>query len=137
VADLVRPTAQQRGIALVVHGAGSAPVAGAALSAILINLLANAVRAATTTVQLAVTADEHGAVRLLVADDGPGFPPELAERLRAAAIRGEILPGEPGFGLGLSLVVDRIRSLRGHLVLARSDAAGSCLEVHLPPPGQE
>jgi signal transduction histidine kinase len=81
-----------------------------ALARLLVNLLDNAVRHAATRVCVSVREDGGWAV-LTVTDDGPGIPPEDAERvfgrftrLDDARARVEAADGEEGAGLGLAIV---------------------------------
>jgi signal transduction histidine kinase len=82
-----------------------------ALARLLVNLLDNAVRHAASGVCVSVLQDGGWAV-LTVTDDGPGIPPEDAERVfrrfarldDARARAGEDRAGEEGAGLGLAIV---------------------------------
>ena len=82
-----------------------------ALARLLVNLLDNAVRHAASRVCVSVREDGGWAV-LTVTDDGPGIPPEDAERVfrrfarldDARARAGEDSAGEEGAGLGLAIV---------------------------------
>jgi signal transduction histidine kinase len=80
-----------------------------ALSRLLVNLLDNAVRHATSEVCVSVRGDDGWAV-LIVSDDGPGIPAEDTERAfgrfsrldEARSRTGE--EGVEGAGLGLAIV---------------------------------
>jgi signal transduction histidine kinase len=95
------------------EAAGACVVAGDqdALARLLVNLLDNAVRHAASRVCVSVREDGGWAV-LTVTDDGPGIPPEDAERVfgrfarldDARARAGEDSAGEEGAGLGLAIV---------------------------------
>jgi signal transduction histidine kinase len=94
------------------EAAGACVVTGDqdALARLLVNLLDNAVRHAATRVCVSVREDGGWAV-LTVTDDGPGIPPEDAERvfgrftrLDDARARVEAADGEEGAGLGLAIV---------------------------------
>ena len=82
-----------------------------ALARLLVNLLDNAVRHAASRACVSVREDGGWAV-LTVTDDGPGIPPEDAERVfrrfarldDARARAGEDSTGEEGAGLGLAIV---------------------------------
>jgi signal transduction histidine kinase len=82
-----------------------------ALSRLVVNLLDNAVRHAASRVCVSVREDGGWAV-LTVTDDGPGIPPEDAERVFRRFARlddardraGEDRAGEQGAGLGLAIV---------------------------------
>ena len=93
--------------------AGPCVVAGDqdALARLLVNLLDNAVRHAASQVSVSVREEDGWAV-LTVTDDGPGIPPEDAERVfgrfarldDARARAGEDSAGQEGAGLGLAIV---------------------------------
>lgn len=93
--------------------AGACVVAGDqdALARLLVNLLDNAVRHAASQVCVSVR-EEGGWAVLAVTDDGPGIPPEDAERVfgrfarldDARARAGDDSAGEEGAGLGLAIV---------------------------------
>ena len=95
------------------EAAGACVVAGDqdALARLLVNLLDNAVRHAASQVCVSVREDGGWAL-LTVTDDGPGIPPEDAERVfgrfarldDARARAGEDSAGEEGAGLGLAIV---------------------------------
>jgi signal transduction histidine kinase len=96
-----------------------------------LNLMENAIRHTPpgTHVRAAV-ATENGHVVLTVADDGPGVPDELRERIFERFTRGT---GDRGgsFGLGLSIVRAVAESHDGTVILAPS-AAGARFVVTLP-----
>ena len=92
------------------EAAGPCVVAGDpdALARLLVNLLDNAVRHAASRVCVSVLRDGGWAV-LTVTDDGPGIPPEDAERVfgrfaRLDDARARRARGEEGAGLGLAIV---------------------------------
>jgi signal transduction histidine kinase len=65
---------------------------------------------------------EGPVVALAVADEGPGIPPDQRERVFARFYRG-LESGEPGAGLGLSIVA-RIAALHGARVELRDGPGG-------------
>lgn len=93
------------------------------------NLLENAVRHAEAMVT--VTAARDGAeVSIIVADDGPGIPPEQM----AQAVQPGIRLDERGEGHGFGLAIARELSelYRGGLTLATADGGGLMATVRLP-----
>ena len=106
VADLYAPVAEARGITLR-HSGIAAPVDGDPdlLFQSLANLLDNALKYTPEggSVTLHVTSDEHTATAV-VADSGPGVPPEEREAVLRRFYRLESARSTPGSGLGLSLV---------------------------------
>jgi len=97
-----------------------------------INLLENALRhtppGTRISVSTATTADE---ATLVVQDDGPGVPPELASTLFERFVRGA---GDRGgsFGLGLAIVRAVAESHGGSVTLEPDAASGARFVVRLP-----
>jgi signal transduction histidine kinase len=68
---------------------------------------------------------------LSVADSGPGIPQDEQERIFQNYQRGRLAQGQPGAGLGLS-VVRRIATLHGGRVRLQSQPGhGTCFVVEL------
>ena len=106
VADLYAPLAESRDITFR-HSGIEAPVDGDAdlLFQSLANLLDNAIKYTPEggAVTLHVTSDDD-TVTVVVADSGPGVPPEEREPILRRFYRLEPARSTPGSGLGLSLV---------------------------------
>ena len=96
-----------------------------------LNLMENAIKHTPdgTHVRAAVER-EDGNVRLTVADDGPGIPLELRDRVFERFVRGE---GDRGgsFGLGLA-IVRAVAEAHGGTVELGTSAAGTRFVVTLP-----
>ena len=99
------------------------------------NLLDNACKWASTSVDITVSAeragDSHGlSLVILVDDDGPGLP----EESRSSAVkRGQRLDEtKPGSGLGLSIVADLAHLYKGRLTLDVSPKNGLRARLDLP-----
>ena len=114
--DIVLREAAHHGIdseiAIDVSAVSAAHVIGDAsqLTRLVRNLLGNAVRHATSTVEISLS-ETDGRTRLTVTDDGDGVPPETAERIferfgRAGDARTR---HDGGSGLGLAIVRDIAR----------------------------
>ena len=69
-------------------------------------------------------------LRLLVADDGPGFPAAGQDELLRRGVRGDT--AAPGHGIGMSIVHDLVALMGGKLSLGRSDLGGAEVVVELP-----
>ncbi|MEM1205050.1 MAG: HAMP domain-containing sensor histidine kinase [Acidobacteriota bacterium] len=98
----------------------------AGIRAVLRNLLDNALKATETGGRVTVSARQEGrGVRLDVADDGVGFPPEKAERLfeKFYRVGPELRRTRTGSGLGLYLVRGSV-TLEGGDVTAASEGPG-------------
>ncbi|HYE51232.1 MAG TPA: HAMP domain-containing sensor histidine kinase [Azospirillaceae bacterium] len=120
VAELYEPAAELKGVVLAVDAAAPVAVPGneQLLAQALANLVDNAVKytPAGGRVSLSVEGTPSGA-RAVVADTGPGIPEAERERVRGRFARLERDQGEPGSGLGLSLVEAVAHRHRGRLLL--------------------
>lgn len=100
------------------------------LSRVLDNLLANAMRFATSKVRVQLSANKEY-VCLLVADDGPGIPEHKRERVLQPFVQLERSSNHNGLGLA---IVERIAIAHGgHVTVDSStDMGGAELRVYLP-----
>ncbi|WP_253278219.1 hybrid sensor histidine kinase/response regulator [Variovorax paradoxus] len=134
---MVRPQAENKGLAFVYTHAGELPAWVHAdakwLRQILINLLTNAVRFTDSgTVTLHVDARRE-VLRFDVVDTGIGVAPQDHLRIfepfeRGAAGRRR---GEPGTGLGLTITALLTSLMGGELVMAHTSPAGSTFSVRV------
>jgi signal transduction histidine kinase len=69
------------------------------INQIFLNLLDNALRAGAKKLSIEIAGHEHGQIQVRIADDGPGVPPELRDRIFDAFVSGSV----KGSGLGLYL----------------------------------
>jgi signal transduction histidine kinase len=103
------------------------------LARVVANLASNAERHATDRVTFELR--EHGdTAKLVVADDGPGIPPEHKETIFKRFTRlDEARSREAGgFGLGLAIVADIVARHDGTVSVVSQDGAGARFEVTLP-----
>jgi signal transduction histidine kinase len=70
-------------------------------------------------------------VEIVVADDGPGLPHELAEKVFEAGWRADPADGHDGAGLGLALVRRLATAAKGTVTVRPVDA-GTAFAVRLP-----
>jgi two-component system sensor histidine kinase KdpD len=97
----------------------------AQLEQVLNNLLENAVRHTPEGTHVRVAARAVGsAVEIVVADDGPGLSPEVAEQLRGA-------PADAAPGIGL-VICRAIVRLHGGTLAVSDGEPGSCIAVTIP-----
>lgn len=94
---------------------------------VLVNLLRNAAEASASRITLSTQA-ENGTIRLAVADNGPGLPKKVQERLfqpfTGTGRRG-------GTGLGLAIARDLIRAHGGDLTLQSTGPEGTVFVMGL------
>jgi hypothetical protein len=113
---------------------GTATLDPAVVGRILDNLLANAIRHAPEggTVTLAAARD-NGVLRISVADDGAGVPPDMATRLFEPFVTGRA----DGTGLGLAIARELADAHGGRLrhAGAQPGGAGAVFVLELPQEG--
>jgi len=71
----------------------------------------------------------HGEARLVIEDNGPGFPPELRNRVFERFVRGE---HSGGHGLGLAFVHAVTRAHGGHVEVSDRAGGGARISLALP-----
>jgi signal transduction histidine kinase len=103
------------------------------LRRVLANLVDNAVRHASSRVELAAAAEaEH--ILVTVSDDGPGVAPEDRLRVFERFTRLDEARDRDvgGSGLGLAIVHELVRRTGGETRLSDADGGGLRVEVRLP-----
>jgi signal transduction histidine kinase len=133
--------ARQRGVALERDADGALPtvrVDAARVARILRNLIDNALRhtPAGGTVRVEARAD-HPAVRVTVADTGPGLPEGETERVferfyRGARSRPRGEAGSSGAGLGLTIARGLVRAHGGRMWAESAAGTGARFHFTLP-----
>ena len=136
VRDLMSPVADAGGVRLVVeHGDADAWVLADAqrLRQVLLNLVGNAIKYHRGgTVRIDWEAGS-GSWRLRVADDGPGIPTELQDRLFTPFDRlGAENSGIEGTGVGLAISKGLVELMRGSVSVDSEPGRGSLFVVDLP-----
>jgi two-component system sensor histidine kinase KdpD len=142
VEAVVGPLLEQRGQHLRVRIASEVPEVLAdsrRLGQVLINLILNASKfgAPNTSIDLTISMQD-GAVRVAVADRGPGVPPDQAQRLfepyyRSPATAGG---GKDGVGLGLSIVKSIVEAHAGEVGVESRRGGGARFWFSLPTVGR-
>ena len=101
-----------------------------AMRDVLMNLMLNALQAVPTGGSVTVSCDSgvNGQVAIRVADNGPGIPPELRDRLYEPFVTSKA----DGSGLGLYIVNRRMRELGGEISYCSSPENGTTFVVTLP-----
>jgi signal transduction histidine kinase len=135
--DLLRPLAQQKGLALVVHAPPNGLVAHAdrsALQRVLTNLVSNAVKF-TSAGRVTISAEAVGGrIRLRVRDTGrgisPAFLPALFEEFRQES--DGLTRSHEGSGLGLAITRQLVELTGGTIQVESELGVGSAFTVTLP-----
>ena len=134
VAARLGPAATDRGVVVTVavDGPDEVAVDPDAAGRIVTNLVGNAVRYATGVVAVTVAEGPDG-VRLVVADDGPGFAATVLDRPFERFLRAD--PNRQGTGLGLAIVAGLADAAGGSASLGNeSSLGGAWVRVDLPRP---
>jgi GAF domain-containing protein/two-component sensor histidine kinase len=100
------------------------------LEAVFHNLLSNAIQILTRrggTIRLTTHRAGSGQVEIVVADDGPGIPPELQDRVFNPGVSGK----EGGLGLGLWLVETFVYQFDGRIDFTTSPEKGTAFTITL------
>jgi PAS domain S-box-containing protein len=126
---------ERGGISLTVDVHPELPVVqavGGQLEQVLINLITNAVHAVEEGGKVIVRARPDGteAVRLEVADSGPGVPEESREKIFEPFFTTK--PDGKGTGLGLPIVRNIVDLHRGVISVERSELGGALFYVTIP-----
>ncbi len=99
------------------------------LMQLVFNLLNNASQAAGPTGRVELsTFDDPAGLCIACADDGPGIPPALAERMFDPFVTGR----DGGIGLGLAVVRQVVAAHHGDIQVGRSAWGGARFVVRLP-----
>jgi signal transduction histidine kinase len=137
---LVEFRARTKGIRLVPDAPGDpAPEVRAdrrRLLQVLVNLTTNAIKycPSGSTVTLSARRDPDG-LALIVADDGPGIPPERLATIMEPFERGgeSTVASDDGIGLGLAIARALMVAHGGRLTLDSRPGQGTCAIAVLPP----
>ncbi|HEX3133500.1 MAG TPA: CHASE4 domain-containing protein, partial [Planctomycetota bacterium] len=133
IAGLMRPQADKAGMTIHIDApADAVAVDPGLLSPVLVNLCSNAIKVGRPggIFWLKCASDSNrSAILWMVKDNGPGFPEILADRVRDAFTRGEVLPGTLGIGMGLTLVLANVRTMGGTMMLANQSEPGATIII--------
>jgi len=101
----------------------------ATLVGALTNIADNAVSIGGPDVSLSITVDaSHGALRIAIADDGPGMDRAMLARAREPFVTGRA----GGTGLGLAVVDAVVKAHDGAFALESTLGEGTCARIELP-----
>jgi signal transduction histidine kinase len=126
-AAVVRPGNADLTIENLVPGSVTLPLDKAQIYRVLVNLMRNAAEAGASRIVLSIEG-ENGMTRLTVADNGPGLPKKVQDKLfqpfTGSGRRG-------GTGLGLAIARDLVRAHGGDLLLQRTGPDGTVFVMGL------
>jgi signal transduction histidine kinase len=132
--ELYEFVAKEAGVSVVTHIAEGAKVFAdrRRLSQVCANLVDNAIKYTPAAGRVDVSVVSEGDwVLLRISDTGIGIAPEDRARVWERLFRGDRSRGEPGLGLGLSLVKAVVEAHGGRVSLESQIGAGSTFEVRL------
>jgi two-component system nitrogen regulation sensor histidine kinase NtrY len=97
---------------------------------VITNLLANSTQAAggTGLVEITIDLDDLSGVNLTVADNGPGLPPEVRNRI----FEPYVTSGPGGQGLGLAIVRTIVNDHGGFIRVLDQKPHGMVFTIELP-----
>lgn len=109
---------------------------------VLCNLIENAAKYTPKGSRIRIDAGVHeGELRVRVADNGPGLPPQMLETVFDKFTRGEKESAKPGVGLGLAICKAIVHAHRGRIWAENRPDGGAQFTFTLPllepPPVQE
>lgn len=135
MARLVEKEAKSKGVELIRNYDPQLPPIhsdGPLLRQVILNLLTNAFYALDQGGRIEVTTARQppDRIKIVVADNGPGMPPEVLARIFEPFFTTK--PAGKGTGLGLALCQDIIRKLGGEISVTSQPGCGATFTVLLP-----
>ncbi|SEL27877.1 sensor histidine kinase [Pacificibacter marinus] len=91
------------------------------------NVIDNALKYSPCESIISITVSAHPNPRVIITDQGPGFPPEQLNTLTERFTRGDNAEGTVGSGLGLTIAQDVALAHEGHLELSNLPKGGACV----------
>ena len=131
--ELYGAVAEDRGMRLELAVGDTIPLFGDRdlVQQAIANLLDNAIKFSPDKGTITLMAEQSDRLRITVADQGPGIPPEDQARATERFFRGETARHTPGSGLGLALV-QAVAQLHGGAVRLVDNGPGLRAVVELP-----
>lgn len=132
----VRPRSDAAGVGVELHITPELPEVPAdpvQLDQVFTNLLENALRHSPEggTVRIHISRDQRR-VRVRVADEGSGIPPEEHQKVFEPFYRGKESPESPGSGLGLAIAKAIVLAHGGLISVEETMVGGAAMLVDLP-----
>jgi heavy metal sensor kinase len=137
-AGSLRPLAARRGVTLDVEGNDAlAEVDPERIQQVLRNVVANALEFSPAGGRVTISTHEvDGAVEVAIADEGPGIPADLRDRVFDRFFRAD--PARTlmsGGGLGLAIAREVVQAHGGCIEVSDNDPRGTRIKIRLPAPG--
>jgi signal transduction histidine kinase len=129
------PQARDLGIELDVVPGASSPVEldPERLAQIVANLVENALKYATTAIQVSIARPDTNRAAIVVADDGPGIPSDDVAHVFERLYTARATPGRSvGTGLGLAIVRELATAMGGTAAVDAPPEGGTRFVVTLP-----
>ena len=105
----------------------------ALIEQVFVNIIENALKYTAAGSRIDITAEvESGAIRIRIADDGPGFPSKIETRVFDKFYRGHEQDSRAGVGLGLTLAKAIIEAHGGSIVARNAARGGAEIAFTLP-----
>jgi len=130
--DLYQPAMAERQHELISHIDDNIIVEGDVtfINRAVSNLMENELVHLRTPSKIAISLHSRdGSAELVVEDNGPGFPPDIAARAFERFVKGK---HSPGHGLGLAFVDAVVQSHGGRIRVADRPQGGAVITVSLP-----
>ncbi|HEX4719235.1 MAG TPA: ATP-binding protein [Thermoleophilaceae bacterium] len=137
VARSLRGLAERNGIALQVEGAETlAEVDPERFQQVLRNVVANALDFSPPDANVTIaTYADGGVVEVAIADEGPGVPPELRERIFDRFFRiDQARTRRSGGGLGLAIAREVVHAHGGTIKALENEPRGTRITIRIPAP---
>lgn len=133
--EALRKVHHQRPLRFEYEGPNGLMVAADAgdLMELLGNLMDNAAKWAGSKVRIHAEPADHGAVRITIADDGPGIPPAKRHQIIVRGGRSLSAPAVDGQGIGLAVALDIVSAYGGSLDLDNDPRLGGALVTIIVP----
>lgn len=134
VQELVRsltPIAEMKDVHLHLNCPGSVFVSGDAilLQNAVRNIIDNALKYSPAESEVKISVSNNAENRIVICDQGPGFPPDEIETLANRFARGQNAEGITGSGLGLTIAQDVIAAHGGTMELRNQTTGGACVTL--------
>lgn len=124
--------ASPKKVKLEIHPSPSLPVISfdpAALERALLNLITNAIQASPEGGVVTIkTGMERREAFIIIADEGPGIPPKLREKIFSPFFSTK----KEGTGLGLSIALKIVKAHEGDITITDNGVKGTVFKVTLP-----